>query len=103
MRAPTRWQRRHRRDTAVRHVLRAIEARAGGFPCFVYGAQLLLDALSEVDEGAAAVRFLTNATPRGWLGMINTGAGMTRTGERPSLGDRRGLRVGGLCMVSTHR
>ena len=49
-----------------------IAAFDGGFPCSVYAAQYLLDALFENGEGATAVNLITNRTDRGWLNMLNT-------------------------------
>jgi hypothetical protein len=48
-----------------------IAAYGGGFPCSVYGAQFLLDALFENGEGKTAFGLMRNRTDRGWFNMLD--------------------------------
>jgi hypothetical protein len=48
-----------------------ILAYKGSFPCSVYGAQYLLEALYHQGEGNLALALILNPTERGWLHMLN--------------------------------
>lgn len=50
---------------------RRVAAFDGGFPCSVYGAQYLLEALFRSGEGKLAVELMLNTTERGWLHMLD--------------------------------
>lgn len=55
----------------VSHLKQRVAAYGGGFPCSVYGAQYLLEALFKVGEGKMAVDLILNETDRGWMHMLN--------------------------------
>jgi hypothetical protein len=61
-----------RRAPALAHLKARIAARQGGFPCSVYGAQFLLEALFENGGDQAALNLIENRTDRGWIHMIET-------------------------------
>lgn len=47
-----------------------IQHHNGGFPCSVYAAQYLLQALFENGEDDAALKLILNTTERGWMNML---------------------------------
>jgi hypothetical protein len=60
-----------RTRAAIAHLEARIAAHGGGFPCSVYGAQFLLEALFLHGAGGVALSLMLNATERGWLHMLD--------------------------------
>lgn len=56
---------------AVIHLEHRINANENGFPCSVYAAQYLLEALFKVGEADLALALTLNPGRRGWLNMLN--------------------------------
>lgn len=56
---------------AIAHLKKRIASHDGGFPCSVYGAQYLLQALFRHGEGKAALQLMLNGTERGWMHMLD--------------------------------
>jgi hypothetical protein len=56
---------------AVAHLEQRIKANENGFPCSVYAAQYLLEALFKVGEADLALTLMLNPGRRGWLNMLN--------------------------------
>ncbi len=61
----------HRRPATIEALKARIAEYGGGFPCSVYTAQYLLDALFENGEGPSALALIRNTTERGWLNMLD--------------------------------
>jgi len=56
---------------ALAHLKSRIASHHGGFPCSVYGAQYLLQALFRYGEGKAALELMLNDSERGWMHMLD--------------------------------
>lgn len=58
-------------EVALRWIDSRIESHGGGFPCSVYGAQFLLEALFRNGRAKQAMDLMLNTTMRGWLHMLD--------------------------------
>jgi alpha-L-rhamnosidase len=62
---------------ALKYLRTRIDAYEGGFPCSVYGAQFLLQALFEYSGDEIAYTLLRNRSVRSWFNMIDKGGTIT--------------------------
>jgi hypothetical protein len=58
-------------ESSLRWLESRIERYGGGFPCSVYGAQFLLEALFRNGGSKQAIDLMLNTTMRGWLHMLD--------------------------------
>lgn len=59
------------RDSVVAGLTNKVEAYGGGFPCSVFTAQYLLEALFESGQDELALSLILNKTQRGWMNMLD--------------------------------